>query len=408
MSDFTNNPTISSILKRAKKLKDNSVQFSDVLDADGNQYVDLVQEGGGVLGIALVGYTYVLENAGIRFFSLAGTSAGAINTMMMAGLGKIQDEKSEKILDVLSKKNLFDFVDGDKVIKKLINKLIKNEKGIKTTLIWNAIKIYRILKNKLGLNPGTNFEDWIEEILKSSNISTLEDMTKIRTILPGGFKVRGGKEINDAEAKLAIITSDITTHTKTEFPKMAALYWANPENVSPTDLVRASMSIPFFFEPFEIDNIPNAGNENDKKWYEYARYSGPVPSKVKFVDGGMLSNFPINVFHRTDGGVPRMPTFGARLSVYRETYSEAKSIFGMSGAMISTMRQIHDYDFLLKNPDYSKLICRIDANEKFNWLDFNMSPEMQVDLFNLGAQKAIEFLEGFDWEAYKKIRGKKS
>ena len=408
MSDFTNNATISSILKRAKKLKDNSIQFSDILDADGNQYVDLVQEGGGVLGIALVGYTYVLENAGIRFFSLAGTSAGAINTMMMAGLGKIQDEKSEKILDILSKKNLFDFVDGDKVIKKLINKLIKNEKGVKTTLIWNAIKIYRILKNKLGLNPGTNFEDWIEGILESSNISSLEDMTELRTILPVGLKVRGGKEINDAKAKLAIITSDITTHTKTEFPKMAELYWANPESVSPKDLVRASMSIPFFFEPFEIGNIPNAGNENDEKWYEYARYSGPVPSKVKFVDGGMLSNFPINVFHRTDGGVPRMPTFGARLSVYRETYSKANSIFGMSGAMISTMRQIHDYDFLLKNPDYSKLICRIDANEKFNWLDFNMSPEMQVDLFNLGAQKAIEFLEGFDWKAYKKIRENKS
>jgi len=28
-----------------------------------NQYVDLVQEGGGVLGIALVGYTSILENA---------------------------------------------------------------------------------------------------------------------------------------------------------------------------------------------------------------------------------------------------------------------------------------------------------------------------------------------------------
>jgi len=409
MSDFTNNPTISSILGRAKKLKDDkSVHFSDILDADGNQYVDLVQEGGGVLGIALVGYTYVMENAGIRFFSLAGTSAGAINTMLMAGLGKIQDAKSEKILDVLSKKNLFDFVDGDKVVKKLLKKVLNKEKGIGLALIFNGVKIYKILKSKLGLNPGNDFELWIEQILKSSNISSIEDMTKLRNILPVGLKVRGGKEIDDAKAKLAIITSDITTHTKTEFPKMLELYWAHPENVSPKDLVRASMSIPFFFEPFEIDNIPNAGKENDKKWYEYARYSGPVPSKIKFVDGGMLSNFPINVFHRTDGGVPRMPTFGARLSVYRETYSKAKNILGMSGAMISTMRQIHDYDFLLKNPDYSKLICRIDADEKFNWLDFNMSAERQVELFNLGAQKAIEFLEGFDWKAYKKIRENKS
>ena len=31
------------------------------MDKSGNYYVDLVQEGGGVLGIALVGYTYILE-----------------------------------------------------------------------------------------------------------------------------------------------------------------------------------------------------------------------------------------------------------------------------------------------------------------------------------------------------------
>ena len=65
---FTQNETIIPIVSRAKKLKDDGVKFSDIVDAHGHQYVDLVQEGGGVLGIALVGYTYVLENAGIRFF----------------------------------------------------------------------------------------------------------------------------------------------------------------------------------------------------------------------------------------------------------------------------------------------------------------------------------------------------
>ena len=134
---------------------------------------------------------------------------------------------------------------------------------------------------------------------------------------------------------------------------------------------------------------------------------GEVPPSVKFVDGGMLSNFPINVFHREDGGVPRMPTFGARLSTYRENFSKTDNILGMSGAMISTMRQIHDYDFLLKHPDYSKLICSIDADGQFNWLDFNMSKDDQVKLFNLGAKKALEFLIKFNWEEYKEIRDKK-
>jgi NTE family protein len=46
-----------------------------------------VQKGGGVLGIALVGYTYILEEMGIRFIRLAGTSAGAINTALMTVIG---------------------------------------------------------------------------------------------------------------------------------------------------------------------------------------------------------------------------------------------------------------------------------------------------------------------------------
>lgn len=412
MEKFTQNPEILEIIKKAEKLKKDNHRFSDIEDADGNQYVDLVQEGGGVLGIALVGYTYVLESTGIRFNSLAGTSAGAINTMMMAGLGTIDEEKSVEILKILSKKNLFDFVDGKSDVKTFINKIAKKEKVI-PFLIWKlrGWEIFKILKKKLGLNPGDNFKNWVDTSLASARtkIKNMGGINDLRKQLPIGLVniSKNNEPVNNLVPKLAIITSDITTHTKAEFPRMSSLYWADPDDILPSELVRASMSIPFFFEPYETKkNIPNAGNKNDKTWYDLARYRGEVPKKVKFVDGGMLSNFPIDVFHRPDGGVPRIPTFGARLSVYRETYSKADKLLGISGAMISTMRQIHDYDFLLKNPDYSKLICRIDADEKYNWLDFNMSDETQIELFVLGATKAIEFLQGFNWEAYKVLRSK--
>ena len=408
MKKFTENPEVLKIIKRAEQLKKDNHRFSDIQDADGNQYVDLVQEGGGVLGIALVGYTYVLEKTGIRFCSLAGTSAGAINTMMMAGLGTIDKEKSVEILKILSKKNLFDFVDGKTDVRKFINKIAKDEKVI-PFLLWKlrGWSIFKILKKKLGLNPGNNFKNWIDTSLENVGITSMKDLLKLRTHTPNSLvSAQTNEPITNLVPRLAIITSDITTHTKTEFPRMSSLYWSKPDEVKPSELVRASMSIPFFFEPYEVNNIPNSGSENDAAWYEFARYSGPVPKSVKFVDGGMLSNFPINVFHRPDGGVPRMPTFGARLSVYRENYSKADKILGISGAMVSTMRQIHDYDFLLKNPDYSKLICRIDADEKFNWLDFNMSDKTQVELFVLGASKAILFLEEFDWEGYKILRAK--
>lgn len=409
VSDFTSNPTILKLVEQAGKLKNEGIRFSDIEDDEGNQYVDLVQEGGGVLGIALVGYTYILEAAGIRFFSLAGTSAGAINTIMLAGLGPINEPKSEKILQILSEKNLFDLVDGDKAIRKLIRKAALKEGGLGWTVAWNALKLYRTLKSKLGFNPGSDFENWINGELAKAGITTLKDLKALRERLPAGLHhVETGKALTDLATRLAIIATEVTTHSKVEFPAMTGLYWADADNMPPATLVRASMSIPFFFEPLEVKNIPSAGGINNKMWDNYVRYTGPVPDHIKFVDGGLLSNFPINVFHRPDGGVPRMPTFGARLSAYRMNFSETDTVFKFSGAMISSMRQIYDYDFLLRNPDYRRLICRIDADQKFNWLNFSMTRQEQVELFNLGAAKALEFLEDFDWKDYKEIRRKLS
>ncbi len=406
LKDFTENQTVAPLVEKAHQIKASGKRFSDMQDAEGNQYVDLVQEGGGVLGIALVGYTYILEKAGIRFMSLAGTSAGAINTMMIAGLAKIGEPVSEKILDLLSNKDLFDLVDGDKAVKKLIQKAIDKEKGIGWTLAFNAIKIYKILKKKLGINPGSNFEDWITSELKKAGVVTLKDLNELRQKLPEGLVNVLDASNSAIAAKVAIITSEITTHTKAEFPRMAELYWKDVSSVSPAKFVRASMSIPFFFEPFELNDLPGAGTSNHPRWDQYAKYFGPVPDSVKFVDGGLLSNFPIDVFHRKDSQVPRMPTFGVRLSTYRDDFSKTASVMGMSSAMISTMRQIYDYDFLLRNPDFSRLICRIDADLKFNWLNFNMKPEDQVALFNLGAMKAMNFIETFNWDEYKQIRAK--
>ena len=77
-----------------------------------------------------------------------------------------------------------------------------------------------------------------------------------------------------------------------------------------------------------------------------------------------------------------------------------------AGAMVGTMRHIFDFDFFLRHPDYSHIICSIDADSRYNWLDFNMKDENKKTLFMLGAQKAIEFLETFKWDEYKEIRKK--
>ena len=65
IEDFTDIDEVRSAIIEAEQLKNK--KFSNVTDDHGFQYVNLVQEGGGVLGIALVGFTYVLECAGIDF-----------------------------------------------------------------------------------------------------------------------------------------------------------------------------------------------------------------------------------------------------------------------------------------------------------------------------------------------------
>src|SRR3954467_7728098 len=106
IEDFTQQSEVIECLRQLEarygKGGENLI-VSDVVDSDGHQYVNLVQKGGGVLGVALVGYTYILEQMNIRFIRLAGTSAGAINTALMTVIGGSAenintDGKTEKLV----------------------------------------------------------------------------------------------------------------------------------------------------------------------------------------------------------------------------------------------------------------------------------------------------------------------
>ncbi len=407
--DFINQPEFQQMLAEAEQLK--SKVFSDVIDDEGNQYVDLVQEGGGVLGIALVGYTYILETAGIRFFHLAGTSAGAINTLILAGIDHINKAKSQMVLDELAKQDLFEFVDGDPALKAIIQKVIDGAKfkQLLGKLLFNIRKVKKALFDDLGLNPGLKFEQWLEGVLKDSpnHIETIGDLQEKRSkpYFPKGLRHRETGPLADERALIHIITADVTTQTKVQFPMMTNLYWGdNYKSQSPAKMARASMSVPFFFIPFEIDNVVNAGQTANESWIRQANYYGPIPPKVKFVDGGMISNFPINVFHIIPGTVPRKPTFGVRLSSYRNQFSNVDDLGSFVGSMISTMRHDSDDEFLIKNPDFEKLICFINADKDFKWLNFKMNDENKKKLFLLGAQKGLDFIKTFDWENYKQLR----
>jgi NTE family protein len=159
------------------------------------------------------------------------------------------------------------------------------------------------------------------------------------------------------------------------------------------------------FEPFEVDGIPGAGQESEA-WKDRLWHKGKVPEKAMFVDGGMVSNFPIEIFHREDGGTPRKPTFGARLTSFRENLEPVKDLSYYTGALLHTMRHDFDVQYLQEHKELQHLICNIDAGEVANWLNFYMGEEQKKKLFKGGAERSLKFLEEFDWEKYKEVRKK--
>ena len=121
------------------------------------------------------------------------------------------------------------------------------------------------------------------------------------------------------------MTSDITRGQLLRLPWSYEQYGINPDGQRLADAVRASMSIPFFFRP------------------SFLAVPGGDPSVL--VDGGMLSNFPVDTFDRTDGKPQRWPTIGIKLSakqVPNQAEHHVKGDLSLSLAMLGTMQSWSD------------------------------------------------------------------
>ncbi|HWF61201.1 MAG TPA: patatin-like phospholipase family protein [Nitrospira sp.] len=398
--DYITHPEVLKALQTVKK-ECKGKEYSDIIDAGDHQYVDLVMEGGGALGIALTGYTYLLEQAGIRFLGVGGTSAGSINALMIAALGPPGQAKSERLLDVLSRMPMETFIDGDSDARDFSQAVLDKAGMVK--LIWKASQIIDNLKEDLGLNPGDAFLNWPTAELQGVGIKTTEELlAQLRTVSPG-LRLRTTRTDTELSEKdkggdLVMIVADITIETKVEFPRMAGLYWCNPEPVNPAYFARASMSIPFFFHPFTVNDC----SPNRSLWRDLAGYEGTPPQHVMFMDGGIMSNFPINVFHQPYR-VPTAPIFGAKIGIEGTEPTEITKPSQLLGAVFDAARHTLDDDFIKANPDYKHLVKMIDTGSH-HWLNFTMSHGDKIDLFARGAKAAAEFLCAFDWSKYKTIR----
>jgi NTE family protein len=402
-SDFTQSHQVRDLVSELQEARKDE-PFSDVVDDEGHEYVDLVMEGGGVLGVALVGYTYVLEEMGIRFLRIGGTSAGSINAVLAAGLGTPAQHKSGKMIEELANVKFWDFVDGDSDARDFVTALVRTPNLFQ--LGWKGMQVIDNLVWALGLNPGDEFLMWFSGLLKREGVGTSRELRDRMTTLPAGLRTRDGEPLTPEETKspLALVAADVSTQTKVVFPEMAPLYWREPNEVDPALYVRASMSIPGFFSPLEIEDVPQ-GREAKDRWDRLAGYREEPPGVCTFVDGGIMSNFPIDLFHQQNR-IPRAPTFGAKLGTDRRRSEKIDWPLSLGRAVFRSASHCLDYDFITRNPDYKNLVTYIDTGDH-GWLDFDMNDDAKVDLFVRGAHEAAKFLTNFDWGAYKELRSRK-
>lgn len=462
VDNFIKNASVKECLSNLKSAFENKPFIvSDVLDKENHQYVNLVQKGGGVLGIALVGYTYILEEMGIRFIRLAGTSAGAINTALMTVTGKKEEAKSLKILDIICKLDFFNLVDGHPAARWLIKNFITHKDftvqvknfiaGIFITLasllaadfiflglqhsipqvsvltkaffvstgfflllvsilIAYIVTLLKRLKNSgFGINPGDYFYDWIKKQLIENGVKTVTDLKeKAAEQVPELYlRVPNTEGLNGLQGDVAFIASELVTQNKIQFPDMCNLFRKEEDidTLQPAGFIRASMSIPVFFESYFINDIP-CGDPGVKKEWEKLGEKDP-PATARFVDGGILSNFPINLFYNPKVITPRLPSFGIDLDDTKADdegkRAQSWSLGGYFYRIFNTIRFYYDKDFLIKNAFYKKGIGTIRL-EGFNWLNFFLTDEDKIKMFVLGAQAAESFLKEFDWNDYKKDR----
>ncbi|MFN8357568.1 MAG: patatin-like phospholipase family protein [Spirosomataceae bacterium] len=402
LSDYINNYRVRKCIDVIQQKKP---VVSDIVDDKGNQYTNLVLEGGGFLGIALMGYVYALEQAGIRFLNIGGTSAGAVTASFVATADYPAEMKSLKVLDVYHHSNFLDFLDDgedtdDNDVKAFVQSMLETKKNFFSSLStgWKFLKVIDNLKNQNGLVAGTSIHGWITKTLNAYGVATVEELKQKMNNLPA-LKTRSGQPL-DISARLAIITTELTTRTKVEFPQMSGLFYNDPDQMNPADFIRASLSVPLLFTPFKI-SMENAPSDLEP-WRKIANFHGArLPKEAIFVDGALMSNFPIDVF-RHDTTHEYCPTLGVKLGFDRNEFLEVNNILDVLNCCMDASINLRDFEFLQFHPEYQSMVGYIDTRQH-SWINFEVNDEEKVDLFCVGVEGAKDFLLNFDWNEYKAI-----
>lgn len=316
---------------------------------------DLVLEGGGVKGIALVGAIEVLEERGYTFKRVAGTSAGAIvGALVAAGV------PAGKLVEIMGAVDYPAFRDGRWFTR------------------YTAGKAISILAGN-GIYRGDYLRTWLQSHLDEYGVKTFADLPYTDAERPPA---------PERAFRLVVTASDISNGRLRYFPSDYGEFGFDRSGQSVVDAVRTSMSLPFFYRP--------------------VRLGSPSAQRAWLVDGGMLSNFPIGVFDVPSGTVPRWPTLGIKLSALPDA-SQGRGYpvtgpLSMGRAMLKTMTGFYDRMHIDSSDTRARTIF-VDTGT-IRTTDFGLIREDREFLYRRGRAAAENFLDGtptrqaWDFDSY--------
>src|SRR5579871_35717 len=321
-------------------------------------------QGGGAKGLAHVGALTELENMGIEFVGVAGTSAGSIIAALIAA-GYKASELYSPIYDpsgVLDQD--FTTLLGDekewrqfKTFQADLAKFPPNPNIC--TAGWNFLQLWlrnssvmSKLQTKLGVFDTTTFEDWLEKLLK-------------RKVQPSdNYKVTFQDIEKKTKRKLRIIATDLSNKTVKLFGDLQT------PTCYVSEAVAASVSIPYVFQP--------------KKLYN-----------TSFVDGGLLSNFPAWVFDEERIAMQRrgekvFPTLGFKL-IERLNPDDADmgSLTAFTRGLFNTIFAGTQFLETRQVIDLHVVFLKVDVTA----IEFDMSRSQREKTFLLGKDATRETLK---------------
>lgn len=305
---------------------------------------DLVCEGGGVKGIGLVGAVHELAVAGYHFPRVAGTSSGAIVSCLVAAL-QHAGEPLSRLDDIAATIDFRKFQDSSWIGR--------------VPLVGGVLS----LLSADGIYKGDYLEDFVAGALKDLGVETFGDL-------------RTGEEQPAHAWSLVVTASDLSRRQLVRIPWDLPSYGVDPDDFSVATAVRASAAIPYFFRPIRV-------------------------SGATWVDGGLLSDFPVGLFDRSASQSPRWPTFGVRLTAKTGIPPATHPVHGpiaIGVAALDTLSTGQDAAYI-NDPCTVRRTVFVPTDDVSS-LDFDMGSQRAELLYNNGVQAAREFLAGWDFDDY--------